>query len=92
MACYAPQTIQSFAWLPAGFVPGVRQFAGGGSAQNRSVLNRPAAERRFGFWRWLLRWHAGLPRLEPEYLSEHRLRDLGFIDGRAVPPRDPLRD
>jgi hypothetical protein len=92
MACCAPQSLQSFAWLPAGSVPGERHFADGGSAWGRSVLNRPAAKPRFGFWRWLLRWHAGLPRLEPEYLSEHRLRDLGFIDGRAVQPRDPLRD
>ena len=92
MACCAPQSLQSIAWQQAGSVPDERQFAGGRVAQNRSVRNQPGAEPRFGFWRWLLRWHAGLPRLEPEYLSEHRLRDLGFIDGRAVQPRDLLRD
>jgi hypothetical protein len=32
------------------------------------------------------------PRLDAEGLSAHRLRDLGFADGRLAPPRDPLRD
>ena len=30
--------------------------------------------------------------LQLETLTEHRLRDLGFLDGRGVQPRDPFRD
>ncbi len=56
------------------------------------LRNRPGAKPRFGFWRWLPVRRSRLPRLKLEDLSEHRLRDLGFIDGRAVQPRDPLRD
>ena len=30
--------------------------------------------------------------LRLETLTEHRLRDLGFLDGRGFQPRDPVRD
>lgn len=43
-----------------------------------------------GLWRWLApRRH--LPRLHLNELSAHRLRDLGFADGRDAPPRDLWR-
>ena len=87
MTCCSLKSMQSFACPPAGSVLDERQFAGG-----RSVRDRPAAEPRFGFLRWLSLRRTRLTWLEPERLSEHRLRDLGFLDGRGVQPRDPLRD
>ena len=51
--------------------------------------NRHARLRR-GFWGRLLARR--LPRLDLDGLSAHRLRDLGFSDGRAAAPRDQLRD
>jgi hypothetical protein len=32
------------------------------------------------------------PRLDLEAMPADRLRDLGFVDGHAVPRRDPMRD
>lgn len=57
----------------------------------------PAARARATrpFRGWLARLAAPRPaltRLGTEGLSEHRLRDLGFADGRPAAPRDPLRD
>lgn len=57
----------------------------------RPVQDRLEAAPRRSFWRWLL-GSRGLPRLEVDGLSEHRLRDLGFRDGNPVPPRDARWD
>ena len=43
-----------------------------------------------GFLRFRSLRRARLLRLET--LSEHRLRDLGFLDGRGVQLREPFRD
>ena len=47
---------------------------------------------RFAFLRRLMLRRKSRSVLEPESLSDHRLRDLGFLDGRGLTPRDPLRD
>lgn len=52
-------------------------------ADERSFEARP----RFAFLRRLLPAPRP-PRLDPADLSEHRLRDLGFMDGHAVLRRD----
>jgi len=47
-----------------------------------SLADQQRAEKpRFAFLRRLLLMPR-LPRLDPAELSEHRLRDLGFMDGR----------
>lgn len=92
MASCSSQSLQSSACLPTSSVPDARQFAARRVIRSRLLRNRPSAEPRFGFWRWMLVRRSRLPRLNLEDLSEHQLRDLGFIDGRAVQPRDPLRD
>ncbi len=51
-----------------------------------------ALVRRSVVRRWLMLLRPRLPRLHYDALSEHRLRDLGFVDGRVAPSRDPLRD
>lgn len=60
-------------------------------ARRRPFHSRFHAAPRLSFWRWLL-GRRGLPRLEADGLSEHRLRDLGFLDGHSVPPRDARWD
>jgi hypothetical protein len=48
---------------------------------------------RFGVSRLIRlgRKTAGLV-IEAESLPDHLKRDLGLLDGRTAPPRDPLRD
>jgi len=92
MTCYSRQSLQPFPCPPTASRLDERRFANGRMARVRLVPNRPAAEPGFGFLRWLSLRRRRLHRLDLGGLSEHRLRDLGFLDGRGAPPRDPLRD
>jgi hypothetical protein len=46
----------------------------------------------FGLSSWLSPRRPRRPRLDLAELSGDRLRDLGLIDGRGTPPRNPLWD
>lgn len=85
MTCHSRRSMRSFACPPTASQLDEHQFASGRMARIRSVPN-PAAEPRFRFLRWLSLRRTRLPRLEPRDLSEHMLRDLGFLDGRRAPP------
>ncbi len=41
---------------------------------------------------WLRRRERCAARLDAEGVSQEMKRDIGLADGRASPPRDPLRD
>jgi hypothetical protein len=67
-------------------------------SENRSAMDRGAFDQAA---RMLADWLVGFLRsrslrlarlLHLESLSEHRLRDLGFLDGRGLPLRDRMRD
>jgi uncharacterized protein YjiS (DUF1127 family) len=60
-------------------------------ADRRLFQDRRNTAPRSPIWRWLL-GRRSLPRLEVDGLSEHRLRDLGFLDGHPVAPRDARWD
>jgi hypothetical protein len=77
MTCQPSRTLSSHAGPPALSLTDERPSAAG----------ELAATSRVGFLRRLLP-RPRLPRLYPDDLSEHRLRDLGFCDGREAPPRD----
>lgn len=52
--------------------------------------SRPRLAEWFGDW--LRRLRSRPSTLDPDRLSEHMRRDLGFATGRARLPRDPLCD
>jgi hypothetical protein len=81
MTCQPDRSLPSRVASPALSLTDGRSFTPG----------QPVATSPTGFLRRLLT-RARLPRLHPGDLSEHRLRDLGFRDGRAGPPRDKLWD
>lgn len=63
-----------------------------GSSARSLAEERPFAARpRFALLRRLL-FSPRLPRLDPADLTDHRLRDLGFRDGRAARPREKRRE
>ena len=77
MICEPDRTLPSRVAPPALSLTDERPFTAG----------PPAAMSPAGFLRRLLA-RPRLPRLYPDALSEHRLRDLGLRDGRGTPPRD----
>jgi uncharacterized protein YjiS (DUF1127 family) len=86
MTCYAPQSMQSFACPSNASQSSDRPYG----QLIQTAPNRPTAGSRLRFLRRLMLRRSAV--LEPERLSDHRLRDLGFLDGRGLPPRDPWRD
>lgn len=76
MTCQPDRSLPSHVAPPALSLTDERPFTAG----------QPAATSPSGFLRRLLA-RPRLPRLYPDELSEHRLRDLGFRDGHAGPPR-----
>ena len=86
MTCHSPWLAASTASAQAVSLSTDCRFAGDAQAGRR-----PAAEPFLRFWRGLVGRRPQLPRLALEELSPDRLRDLGLLDGRGVPPRDPRR-
>lgn len=61
-------------------------------ADAASGATPPAVGPLLRLWRRLAVHRPRPTRLSPSTLSPDRLRDLGLLDGRGVPRRDPWRD
>ena len=83
MTRYSPRLAASAACSQAASLSPECQFAITKRSENRS-----AVEPLLRLWRRLAQRRPHLPHLALQDLSEDRLRDLGFLDGRAVPRRD----
>lgn len=92
MSCYSLASVSRLDEQTAQSRRDEPDAADGPWARSGARQTGAAGEARPRLWQRVLRLDFRLDRLDLETLSEHHLRDLGFIDGRAAPPRDPLRD